>query len=179
MNTALKVKDEDVTSHPMIENAIMDRDYILICKGLWKFFYMIYGGIEIKRYAIERDKIGRLYRNVQLPSIKVAVMRRGDRLKQPKLVIGNHRTSVADFKQSLKNIFYVLQDADVNALRDIRIWIINPEKMSIDEFQDSYNKGIADNLLHSFDFPGCIVLDKYPVQIPPGMSTVGLADKVP
>ena len=75
------IAENDVTGFPLIENAQMDRDYILICKGLWKFFKMQYGGIEIKRYAIERDKVGKLYRNIQLPAVKIAVMRRGERLK--------------------------------------------------------------------------------------------------
>ena len=78
---------------------MMDRDYILICRGLWKFFRVFYGGIEIKRYAIDKDKVGRLYRNVFLPQVKVAIMRRGERLKAPKLVVSNYRTSLTDFKK--------------------------------------------------------------------------------
>jgi hypothetical protein len=97
-----------VTSYPLLETAQMDRDFILICRGLWQFFKLFYGGIEIKRYAIQRDKVGKLYRNVMLPQVKVAVMRRGDRLKMPKYVIVNHRTSMIDFKRQLKNIFYVM-----------------------------------------------------------------------
>lgn len=36
------VHKHDVTGYPMVENAKMDRDYILICRGLWKYFKMFY-----------------------------------------------------------------------------------------------------------------------------------------
>jgi hypothetical protein len=84
----------------------MDRDYILICKGLWTFFKTFYGGQTIRRFAIERDKSGRLYRNVMLPFVKVVVMKRGEKLKAPKYVVANFRTSMYEFKKLLKDTFY-------------------------------------------------------------------------
>ena len=39
------VHKDDVTGYPMVENAKMDWDYILICWGLWKFFKTFYQGI--------------------------------------------------------------------------------------------------------------------------------------
>jgi hypothetical protein len=99
----------------MMEAAVMDRDYILICKGLWSFFKKNYGGIEIKRYAIQKDKICQLYRNVELPTTKVVIMRRGERLKPSKFVTVNYRTSLIDFKKHLKNVFYALSDESLSA----------------------------------------------------------------
>lgn len=55
--------------------------------------------------------------------------------------------------------------AEASAVRDMRIWVVDRSKMSIDEFVDSFNQGIADNMLHSFDFPGKVLLDKYPVEV--------------
>jgi hypothetical protein len=65
------------------------------------------------------NKVAQLYRNVSLPMVKIAIMRRGDRLKPPKYVIANFRTSLSDFKRSLKHIFYVLQDPNLNSSRDL------------------------------------------------------------
>lgn len=84
-------------------------------------------------------------------------MRRGERLKLPKFVISNYRTSISDFKKYLKEVFYVLSDSTLNASRDIRIWIIDDEKVHSDEFIESYNQGISNNMMHSFDFPGKII----------------------
>ena len=91
---------------PLFETAVMDRDYILICRGLWNYFKTFYGGQTIRRYAIERDKSGRLYRNVMLPFVKVVVMKRGEKLKPPKFVVANFRTPIVEFKKQLKETFY-------------------------------------------------------------------------
>ena len=163
--TNTKEDKNDVTQYPMMESAVIDRDFILICKGLWKFFKTFYGGIEIKRFAIDKDKIGQLYRDVFLPTVKVAIMRRGERLKMPKFVTANYRTTLLDFKRHLKSVFYMLSDPSLSAQKDIRIWMIDPTKMNMEEFMDSYNQGIADNMVHSFDFPGKVLPDSYPVEI--------------
>ena len=81
----------------------MDRDYILISKGMWHYFSMIYGGMEVKRYSITKDKHGGLYRTINLPRIKVTVMKRGEQLIPARWVHVAQRTSVQEFKMVLKD----------------------------------------------------------------------------
>ena len=78
---------------------MIDKEYLLIGKGLWNFFKYIYGGTEIKRFAIVKDKTGNLYRNVQLPYVKLNIMKRGEKIKCSKWFISNYRTSIRYFKQ--------------------------------------------------------------------------------
>ena len=146
-----------MTQDPLVETAVMDRDFILICKGLWQYFKTFYGGLELKRYAIERDKCGRLHRSVFLPMVKTVIMRRGEKLKPARYVVSNFRTTISDFKKKLK------QDCK-DAFKDLRVWLLDTQKMHVDEFIDSFNKGIADNLVHTFEFPGKILKDKFLVE---------------
>ena len=37
-------------------------------------------------------------------------------------------------------------------------------KMHVEEFIDSFNKGIADNMVHTFEFPGKVLKDRFSVE---------------
>ena len=39
-------------------------------------------------------------------------------------------------------------------LSDVRLWVFSDEDMNLEDFIDSYNQGIADNMTHMFEFPG-------------------------
>jgi hypothetical protein len=44
--------ENEYTNFPLREELLIDRDYILLCKGAWIFFKKRYGGVEIKRYSV-------------------------------------------------------------------------------------------------------------------------------
>jgi hypothetical protein len=68
--------DRDYTNYPLKEDSLFSRDYINVSKGIWKIYKRNYEGLEILRFSIAKDKIGKLFRDSMLPKIKVAILRR-------------------------------------------------------------------------------------------------------
>lgn len=148
-------------SYPIHSGAIMDRDFILICRPLWKFFLHHYGGVELRRFAIEKDKSGRLYRNIFSPMLKVVFLTRGLLSSQPRFLICNHRTTVTEAKRQLKQ----LCPHSIPSSSYLRLWILDQSKVKVSEFVENFNQGISKNMTHSFDFPGFQVQDLRKVEV--------------
>ncbi|CDW84830.1 ubiquitin carboxyl-terminal hydrolase [Stylonychia lemnae] len=148
-----RVDFTNYTNFPIKEDQKLDRDYFITAKGVWKILYNSYDGLEIVRFSIAKDKIGKAYRDALLPKVKIALMRRGEKLKYPKQLNLQRKQKFKDLKVHLKNIFQFLTDTN---LTDIRLWLFSDEEMGLDEFLESYNNpdGIAGNLTHTFEFPG-------------------------
>lgn len=66
----------DYCNHPIKEDCIWTWDFITTSKALWKLFKKNYDGLELLRYSIVKDKLGKLFRDAFLPKVKVAIMRR-------------------------------------------------------------------------------------------------------
>ncbi len=97
--------DRDYTNFPLKEDSLFSRDYINVSKGIWKTYKHNYEGLEILRYSIAKDKIGKLFRDSMLPKVKIAILRRQDKLKYPKTVSLARKMTFFEVKSSLKNIF--------------------------------------------------------------------------
>lgn len=145
-----RIDDISYTNSPLKEDLILNRDYILTCRSVWRLLKSGYDGLELMRYSLSKDKIGRLFRDATLPKVKIAIMRRGDRLKYPKTLNLTRKVSFGDMKSHLKSIFQFLSDSSHS---DIRFWVLNDD-MLLEDFIDSYNQGIAENLAHTYEFPG-------------------------
>jgi len=102
--------DKEYTNFPLKEDSIIGRDYVNVSRGVWKLFKRNYDGLEILRYSIQKDKIGKLFRDAMLPKIKIAILRRQDKLKYPKSVSLARKMTFYEVKSYLKNIFQFLGD---------------------------------------------------------------------
>jgi hypothetical protein len=71
-----RLDTRDYCNQPLREDCIWNRDFITTSKSLWKIFKNNYEGLELMRYSIVKDKLGKLYRDAILPKVKVAIMRR-------------------------------------------------------------------------------------------------------
>jgi hypothetical protein len=65
--------DKEYTNYPLKEDSMLGRDYVNVSKGVWKVFKRNYDGLEILRYSIVKDKIGKLFRDAMLPKVKIAI----------------------------------------------------------------------------------------------------------
>ncbi len=68
--------DKEYTNFPLKEDSMLGRDYVNVSRAVWKVFKRNYDGLEILRYSIAKDKIGKLFRDAMLPKIKIAILRR-------------------------------------------------------------------------------------------------------
>lgn len=131
-----RLDDKDFTNYPLKEDSMLNRDFVLTCKPIWKLLKQDYDGLELVRYSLTKDKIGRLFRDAIMPRVKIAIMRRGDRLKYPKTLNLNRKLSFQDMKTHLKNVFQFLTDS---SLSDIRLWVLKDD-MLLEDFVVSYNQ---------------------------------------
>ena len=63
------------TNYPIKEDFFIGRDYLIVSKPIWKVLHSSYQGLEILRYSIAMDKIGKLFRDAILLKCKIALMR--------------------------------------------------------------------------------------------------------
>ncbi|TNV74577.1 hypothetical protein FGO68_gene4033 [Halteria grandinella] len=146
-----RTDDRDITNFALKEDLIYNRDYLIVPRSVWRIFKQDYEGHELMRWSIVKDKYGRLHRDPVFPRIRVAIMRRGDRLKYPKILNIQRKLTFQELKGHLKNIFQFLNEASLN---EIRLWILNDD-MQLEDFIDSFNSGgISDNMSHTYEFPG-------------------------
>ena len=89
---------DDPHFSPLREGMTDGREFFIVPKSVWKFFYTAYRGPEIKRYSIVKNRTGQLYRSVRVPLIKICLMRRGDHIRQPKLLPLALRTTIEALK---------------------------------------------------------------------------------
>ena len=93
--TAIK---EDAHFSPLKETLIDGKEFFVVPKCVWKLFYTAYRGPEIRRYSIVKNRSGQLHRTVKVPFVRVCLMRRGDSMRQPKLLPLALRTTLEAFK---------------------------------------------------------------------------------
>ena len=83
---------------PLKENLTEGKDFIVVPKGIWKYFQRKYLGQEIKRYSIIQNRIGVLFRNPWVLMLRVCLMKRGSPLQQPRYLPIAPHTCVTKFK---------------------------------------------------------------------------------
>lgn len=91
-------KEVIIKGVPLREGLKDGTDYILVSKGLWRLFQKEYKGVEIRRYSIRMDKVGSLYRDAQFTKLKIALIRRGDKVKYPKVLFMQKFSTFGDLK---------------------------------------------------------------------------------
>jgi len=140
----------DYRNQPLRDDCILNRDFFVISKAAWRLFKLEFDGLELVRYCVVKDKLGKYYRDALLPKVKVAIMRRQEKLKYPKILNLARKTTFTEMKSHVKSVFQFLSEC---SLQDMRLWILN-EDMMLDDFIESYNQNIHENVNQTFEFPG-------------------------
>ena len=73
------------------------RDFIIVPRGVWLYLSALYKGQMVRRFSVIQNRTGALFRMCNVPVIKLSLMRRGEKLKMPKLVPLELRTTIGKF----------------------------------------------------------------------------------
>ena len=141
-------KPGDAIHTPLRENQLEGRDLIVLPRSAWQLFKTLYSGKDIIRFSIVKNRLGFLFRPLNVPLIRLCVMRRGDQIRLPKYIPIQFRTTLEQFKRQLLLIFTQITSdwgCDPNYLdQDLHAWLLTTE-MPTNDFIESFNRDISSN----------------------------------
>ena len=114
---------------------VPERDLIFLTEPIWKILHSIYGGDEIKRYAIHKSPASILDRSPFLPSVLICLVLFDEQIRPPRQLVMPRRTKFKDLKAVVKESYPWLKDLDTD---NFRFWRLYPDVRD-QEFLDQYN----------------------------------------
>ena len=156
----------------ILDEFTYNKDYIWVTEDIWKYFYCIYGGYEIRRKNLNLNNNDNNALNIILePKLKIfnLIIFNYNRnytynIIPPKYLNVSHNASIGQFKKILKNIFPILSNFDNG---EIHIFYLDQKYdiNSLAQYVKQNNNYI--NGINSMNFPGiCLNLlnDNYSIE---------------
>ena len=144
-------------NYNLLDEMLYKKDYIWVTEDIWKYFYCIYGGFEIRRHNLnESNNIPKINKEIifeaKLKTINLIIFHFNKnynyKIDPPKKFYISHLSTIRQMKEKIKEFCVFLKSFHIN---DIRLWVL-------DEFfnENSFYKYIWDNRLHQKEikFPG-------------------------
>ena len=135
----------------VVDNIKYNKDYIWVTEDIWKYFYCIYGGFEIRRRNLNiNKKYYELYlnNNESFDNEKNIILEKNFmtfnlivfnynknytyKIDPPKYLFVEHYATIPDLKKKIKNIFLFLSKYN---LEEIHLFYLNPN-MNLNSFAD-------------------------------------------
>ena len=142
-------------NYNILDNNIYKENYIWVTEDIWKFFFCIYGGFEIRRHnlCLNNNIVqNEIILESKLKTINLIIFHYNKnynyKIDPPKKLFISHLSTIRQIKEKIKDIFNYINRLNIN---DIHLWVLD-EKMSEKNFYEyiwnnrKYQKGI--------DFPG-------------------------
>jgi hypothetical protein len=134
-----------------VDNIKYNKDYIWVTEDIWKYFYCIYGGFEIRRRNLNiNKKYYELYLNndESFDNEKNIILEKNFmtfnlivfnynknytyKIDPPKYLFVEHYATILDLKKKIKNIFLFLSKYN---LEEIHLFYLN-QNMNLNSFAD-------------------------------------------
>ena len=135
----------------VVDNIKYNKDYIWVTEDIWKYFYCIYGGFEIRRRNLNiNKKYYELYLNndESFDNEKNIILEKNFmtfnlivfnynknytyKIDPPKYLFVEHYATILDLKKKIKNIFLFLSKYN---LEEIHLFYLN-QNMNLNSFAD-------------------------------------------
>ena len=145
-------------NYNLIDKCIFKENYIWVTEDIWKYFYCIYGGFEIRRHnlnLIYKNKVDIKDEIILEPKLKIINLivfhynkNYNYKIDPPKYFYISHTLTIFQMKEKLSDIFTYIKKLNLN---NIHLWVLD-EKMNDNNFYEyvwnnrKFNGGI--------DFPG-------------------------
>ena len=162
----------------VVDNIKYNKDYIWVTEDIWKYFYCIYGGFEIRRRNLNiNKKYYELYlnNNESFDNEKNIILEKNFmtfnlivfnynknytyKIDPPKYLFVEHYATILDLKKKIKNIFLFLSKYN---LEEIHLFYLN-QNMNLNSFADYVQS--HSNIKGEMVFPG-INLDFFDQNLP-------------
>ena len=162
----------------VVDNIKYNKDYIWVTEDIWKYFYCIYGGFEIRRRNLNiNKKYYELYLNndESFDNEKNIILEKNFmtfnlivfnynknytyKIDPPKYLFVEHYATILDLKKKIKNIFLFLSKYN---LEEIHLFYLN-QNMNLNSFADYVQS--HSNIKGEMVFPG-INLDFFDPNLP-------------
>ena len=144
-------------NYNLLEEVIYRKNYVWVTEDIWKYFYCIYGGFEIRRHNLNiYNNIPNLYNEIILESkLKIVNLvifqfkkNYNYEIAPPKKFYISHMATIRQMKEKIKDFSNFLKYFSIN---DIHLWVLDE---SLNE--NKFYKYIWDNRKYKKEikFPG-------------------------
>ena len=145
-------------NYNLLDNLSFQKNYIWVTEEIWKYFYCIYGGFEIRRHNlslnIKNEELAKdeIILEPKLKIIKLTVFHYNKnynyKIDPPKNFYISHASTIRQMKEKIKDVFSFLKKINLN---DIHIWVLD-ERMDENNFYSYIWKNRS--LIPGLPFPG-------------------------